>query len=235
MDPRAAALAAVLVGTAVACGGVQQAAREAPEAPGSVVVYRPPVPDGFRRRTVREAGVSIALPIGWQALAQRDAVFPGAVQILGRVSRGFLGPLLALGSPDSPLKLFAFDRSLWHGRPTTVMVARATYGRTGPYGRWARRTVSALARLDGRRGRHAAARIELPAGPALRATYVTVAGNTVVHYVLAGGDGLWAITFTTPTPTARLYSRTFAKTAASLELAPPLGGPIRGPAPPPAS
>src|SRR4051812_18089418 len=113
------AAAAVLL-LAAGCGAVQQTTAEAPPPP-------PPAPDGFRRHTVREAGISVALPIGFQVLAQRDAAFPGVYLNLVKLDQSFRGPISALASPESPLKLFAFDRVFWHKRSTTAMLVQATY------------------------------------------------------------------------------------------------------------
>lgn len=199
-----------------------------------VAVRHVAVPDGYRRHAVREAGISVALPIGWQVLGQHDASFPGALQNLTRLHADFFRPIAALSSPDSPLKLFGFERGFWHGHATTMMVSQATYRRPGAYSRWAPRIVSALARAQGRRGPVAAQRVDLPAGPALRAAYQTRTGDTVVAYVVAGGNGLWALTFRTPTAHAGSAARGFARTATTLELSSPLGAPVRQAPPPPA-
>src|SRR4029078_2359832 len=111
---------AVAILLAVGCASVEQPVADA--APQ----YRP-APDGFRRHTVREAGISVALPIGFQVLGQRDAAlprvyphvrevdaaFPGFYLNLVKLDQSFRGPIAALASPESPLKLFAFDRVFW--------------------------------------------------------------------------------------------------------------------------
>lgn len=175
--------------------------------------------DDFRRHTVSNAGLSIGLPAGWQVLAQRDAVFPGARQILTRLDGSFALPLSELGIPDSPLKLFAFDRRFRRGHPTTILVVQATYRRPGGYGTWAPRMERAFA---GRRATFA--QVDLPAGSALRATYRNARGETLVTYVVPGRTGLWAVMLRTPTARAARDARVLYRSAWSLRLRPPVGG-----------
>src|SRR5581483_209240 len=189
-------------------------------------------PAGFRTHTLREAGVSVALPTGWQVLVQRDAVFPGVYANLRRLDRSFAAPLAALASPDSPLKLFAFDRVFWHGRPTTAMLVRATYGR--PQGGWAVRMRRALAHAPGRRGPVRIRAVALRAGQALRAEYRVGARDAAVVYVVGSWAGIWAVVFRTPAATLASRRSAFARAAATLEVVEPVGGPLRT-HPPPAS
>jgi hypothetical protein len=181
------------------------------------------VPDGFRRHTVREAGVSVALPVGFQVLGQRDAAFPGVYGNLVKLDATFKGPIAALASPDSPLKLFAFDRVFWHKRSTTAMVVQATYGKPGLASRWMERMRRSLARAAGRSGPLHTTVVPLPAGPALRAEYRTVAGDTEIVYLVASRAGVWALMFRTPTETARARGAAFARAAATIEFAAPVG------------
>jgi hypothetical protein len=186
-------------------------------------------PPGFREHAVREAGVDVALPVGWQVLARRDAVYPGTREILERVDVTF-GPLVsALAVPDSPLKLFAFDPRFRRGRPTTLLVAQATYGRHGPFGRWAPRMRASLAHAPGRRGPVTSAGVDLPAGLSLRATYRAAGGDAVVVYVVPARDGLWALVLRTPAARLARDARLAARSARSLVFGQPLGGPLVAP------
>lgn len=177
--------------------------------------------DDFRRHTVSNAGLSVELPAGWQVLAQRDAVFPGIREIMARLDRSFALPVAELGVPDSPLKLFAFDRRFRRGHPTTILVVQATYRRPGLYDTWAPRMRRAFAHR-----RASFARIDLPAGPALRATYRNAVGETLVTYVVPGRTGLWALMLRTPTVRAARDGRLLFRSARSLEVGAPVGGPI---------
>ena len=210
------AVAALLV--AVGCGAVEQT--PAADAGGQ---YRP-APDGFRRHTVREAGISVALPIGFQVLAQRDAAFPGVYLNLVKLDQSFRGPIAALASPESPLKLFAFDRVFWHKRSTTAMLVQATYGKPGFASKWMERMRRSLARVAGRVGPLRTSVLALPAGPALRAEYRTSAGDTQIVYIVAGRTGLWALMFRTPTPTAPSRRAEFDAAARTIETSSPVGG-----------
>jgi hypothetical protein len=202
---------------AVGCASVEQPIADA--APQ----YRP-APDGFRRHTVREAGISVALPIGFQVLGQRDAAFPGVYLNLVKLDQSFRGPIAALASPESPLKLFAFDRVFWHKRSTTAMLVQATYGKPGFTSRWMARMRRSLAGAAGRVGRLRTTVVALPAGPALRAEYRTTAGDTQILYIVAGRTGLWALMFRTPTPTARARRAEFDAAARTIETSTPVGG-----------
>src|SRR5206468_6190364 len=186
---------------AAGCGAAAPARQQVQRDPVRVVHPAAP-PKGFRTHALTAAGISIALPIGWQVLGQRDAVFPGARENLTRLDASFGPSLNALGAPDSPLKLFAFDRRFRRGHPTTVMVVQATYTRPGPYSRWAPRMVAALRHAPGRRGRVAAGPVALQSGTALRATYRTTGRDTVVVYLVPGAAGIWALMLRTPTARA---------------------------------
>ena len=183
----------------------------------------------FRRHTVSNAGVSVELPAGWQVLAQRDAVFPGARELLTRLDASFALPVAELGVPDSPLKLFAFDRRFRRGHPTTILVVQATYTKPGAYNTWAPRMARALAHAPGRLGALALEGIDLPAGSALRATYRNVRGQTLVTYLVPGRTGLWALMLRTPTGRAGRDARLLERSARSLELRTPVGGAIVAP------
>jgi hypothetical protein len=178
----------------------------------------------FRRHTVANAGLSVDLPAGWQVLAQRDAVFPGIRQIMTRLDASFALPVAELGIPDSPLKLFAFDRRFRRGHPTTILVVQATYRPPAPYSVWAPQMRRAFAR----RGVFAFARVDLAVGPALRATRRNARGETQVTYVVPGRTGLWALMLRTPSGRARRDGRLLFRAASSLELGTPVGGPIVG-------
>jgi hypothetical protein len=189
-------------------------------------------PTGYRTHTVSNAGLSIAVPIGWQVLSQHDAVFPGARENLERLQPGFGATLSALGLPDSPLKLFAFDRRFARGHPTTLMVVQETYTPPGAYNRWAPRMSRALRRVRGRVGALAARGVDLPSGLALRASYRTSTQETVVVYLVPGRSGLWAVMLRTPTSRASRDGRALGRMAWSLVLKSPLGGPYSSPQPP---
>jgi hypothetical protein len=189
-------------------------------------------PAGYRTHSVSNAGLSIAVPIGWQVLAQRDAVFPGARENLERLQPGFGALLSALGLPDSPLKLFAFDRRFARGHPTTLMVVQETYTAPGAFNRWAPRMTRALRRVHGRIGALVEQGVDLPSGLALRATYRTSTHETVVVYLVPGRSGLWAVMLRTPTARAGRDGRALGRMAWSLVLKAPLGGPYSSPQPP---
>lgn len=198
----------------------------------ALVVALAVAPPGFRVHDVREAGLRIALPAGWQVLAQRDAVYPGAREVLTRLEPSFAAPLNELGMPDSPLKLFAFDRRFRRGHPTTVLVLQATTGRPGTYNRWARRMAAGLRRLPGRVGPLRLAGVDLPAGTSLRATYVTRTHDAVVAYFVPSRTGIWLVLLRTPAGRAARDAGMLDRAARSLALRDPVGGAHVSPRPP---
>jgi hypothetical protein len=213
------ALAVAVLLTAAGCGAAASRDATPPTRP-----QYPEAPDGFRRHTVREAGVSVALPIGFQVLAQRDAAYPGTYINLTKLDPTFRGPISALASPESPLKLFAFDRVFWHERSTTAMLVQATYGRPGLTSLWMERMRRSLAGAAGRAGPLRTSVVALPSGSALRAEYRTTARDTEIVYIVAGRTGLWALMFRTPTPTARSRRTQFDVAARTIETSVPVGG-----------
>lgn len=186
----------------------------------------PKTPAGFRRHALG-AGLAVALPIGWQVVGHRDAGSPGVLQALRRLDASFGPSVSALAQPDSPLKLFAFDRAFWHHRPTTAMLLQATTSKPGPFARWSATMAAQLRRAPGRVGPVSRVRVELPAGSALRAVYRTSTRDTVTMYAVAGRDGIWALVFRAPGGHAAALARTFARAAATLEL--PVAKPPRTP------
>jgi hypothetical protein len=229
-------LVALVAVVAVGCGsGARSAPRHRSAEPVRRLAAARPAPEGFRTHVVTSAGVSIALPVGWQVLVQRDAMGFGAREILTKLDASFAMPLAELGSPDSPLKLFAFDRSFVKGRPTTIEVVQATYRKPGGYNSWAPRMASALRRAPGLVGAVDVAGVQLPAGLALRGTYRTRSHETVVAYLIPGPSGLWALLLRTPTPRAPADGRLVARAAGSFRAFASVGGPYAPSQPPPAA
>ena len=220
----AAALLAALV--AAGCGAAARPA-SAPAPPAArVLAAADPgadVPDGYRLHRSFEGGVSIALPLGWQALAGPDARYPGVIQTLTRVHRAFLPYLTALAAPESPLKLFAFDAASSHAHPSIVSVQQLATAAPGRYQRWSRKALQSLGKLKSLRGRLASTRADLPAGPALRVEFGRSDGDRVLLYVVATRSGLWVVTFAAP---PRAGDRTsWDRAAATLQVVAPRGGP----------
>ena len=166
--------------------------------------------------------MQFAVPRGWIALTRLDAIFPGTVQTLSGIDRRVIGPLAALGLPDSPLKALVLG-PVRDGRFSgliTLVVASA--GEPKPFGRWAREASAAvLARLQAR-GHVASRRLELPVGRGLRLAFRrTSRGIPVasVVYLALGGDKIYYLALTTPRHDATLTGP-FDTLAHSLSLLP---------------
>jgi hypothetical protein len=140
------------------------------------------------------------------------------LQALRRLDSTFGPAVSALAQPGSPLKLFAFDRAFWHHRPTTAMLLQATTTKPGPFRRWSATMAAQLRKAPGRVGAVSRQRVELPAGPALRASYRTSTQDTVTMFAFAGRDGVWALVFRAPTPHSASVAPLFRRAAATLVL-----------------
>ena len=196
-------IAALLAGLAAGCGGSPEEAPAALEPSVFVpaprvarvvpAVHEPKlqVPVGFRARRVPEAGAQVAVPAGWIALTRLDAVHPGAVQTLAGIDRRVVGPIGALGVPDSPLKLLVLA-PVRDGRfPATITLVVADAGAPQPFGAWARRASAALLSRTQVHGPVSSRHVRLHVGKALRLSYRRVSGGapaaTVAYLALGGG------------------------------------------------
>jgi len=221
----AAAAVALGILLAAGCGGAAAPARS-PAAHRHAA--RPTsadadVPVGYRVHRSSEGGVSLALPLGWQAVAGRDARYPGVIQTLSHVHRAFLPYLMALATPESPLKLFAFDPASSSTHPSIASVQSLSSRAPGTYAHWSLLALRSLGRLKSLRGSLASSRADLPAGPALRVEFARSDGDRVLLYVVAARGGLWVVTFAAPpgAPDRGAWDRS----AATLRVIAPQGGP----------
>lgn len=194
------ALLAVVAGLAV-CGAAQAAFGPPLAPPG------PTVPDGYRVRRLTDSGFAVAFPPGWQLLQRRDAAWPGAAQTLARFDRSLAPYLAALAMPDSPLKLFGFDRSRPAAR-ATVLVSR------GGGAHWARAALRGVRALPGVRGL-TQRRLRIAAGDALLLRYDQGSLATLQLFVPRGSQML---TLTLSAPAAgRRYDALFVAVARTLD------------------
>jgi hypothetical protein len=163
-------------------------------------VARAPVPEGFRLRTISEAGIALALPPRWAALRSHDARQPGILRMFGGLSAE-LGPAVAaLAAPDSPLKLLAFDPRLEDGFATTASVVQTQIESGVPYATWSAEAVAYVRRLPNRRGTVVSHPVGLPFGKALRLDYSKLAGRRLVatvQYVVVSDGQETIVTLTT--------------------------------------
>lgn len=194
---------ALVAVVALALGGAAHAASVPPLQPP-----KPTVPDGYRVHRLTEAGFAVAFPAGWQLLERRDAAWPGAAQTLARFDRTLAPYLAALAVPDSPLKLFGFDRRRPAAR-VTVLVSRGT----GAH--WARGALRAVRALPGVRGL-SSRRLRIAAGDALLLRYDQGRVATLQLFVPRGGQIL-TLTLTAPTAAARGYDALFLAVARTLD------------------
>jgi hypothetical protein len=220
-----AALAAVLAG----CGGSATATEEPGPVADRTTSARQLVADAYaKRRAVRipagydvrhvtAEGFSLAFPRRWTALAQHDVVFPGVIRTLSSAHRSLTPSLLGLASPDSPLKLLAFDGRAGEDFATTasLFVGPAPPGAT--FQRQGAAVVRAVRRLDGLSSGIDVRRLELPAGAALRLQYVRK-GLMNVQYLTVRGDRLYALVYATRPALVRHYAPVFAASARTFSL-----------------
>ena len=232
---RVLALAAVLPALgalATGCGGRDEASPDpapaarvaaAPAAP-QVAVPLPElvVPEGFRARRVPDAGAQVAVPLGWIALTRLDSLFPGTMQTLGGIDRRVVGPIAALGVPDSPLKLLVLGPVRKSGFAATVTLMVADAGRPQPYGAWLREATGALIARSEVRGQVRTRRVTLPVGQGVRMHFRRLSGGTPaasVVYLSRGGGKAYYLALTSRRHEAEL-TRAFDTLARSLTLLP---------------
>jgi hypothetical protein len=238
---RVSALAAVLaaLGAAAAgCGGRGEAGPEpaspvravatpqAPPAEPRTIVPLPElvVPEGFRARRVPEAGAQVAVPLGWIALTRLDSLFPGTLQTLGGIDRRVVGPIAALGVPDSPLKLLVLGPVRRSGFAATVTLMVADAGRPQPYGAWVRAATGALIARSQVRGEVTTSHVTLPVGRAVRMRFRRLSGGAPaasVVYLSRGGGKAYYLALTSRRHEVGL-TRAFDTLARSLTILPGL-------------
>ena len=238
VSPLAAVLAA-LAAAAAGCGGsgdsadsgppaeAVASAAPAPPAPRAIAPAPAPalvVPEGFRARRVPEAGAQVAVPLGWIALTRLDSLFPGTAQTLGGIDRRVVGPIAALGVPDSPLKLLVLGPVRKGGFAATVTLMVADAGRPQPYGAWLREATGAVIARSQVRGDVATSRVRLPVGNAVRLRFRRLSGGAPaasVVYLSRGGGKAYYLALTSRRHEAEL-TRAFDTLARSLTILPGL-------------
>lgn len=167
-------------------------------------VVQPPVPKlrapaGFRVRRVPDAGAQLVVPAGWIALTRMDAVFPGTIQTLGNVDPRVVGPLTALGVPDSPLKLLVLAPARAGRFAATVTLVVTSSGDAPAFPVWARQAKAALLARSQVRGPVSSSLVRLPVGRSLRlAFHRTSAGERTasVAYLALGGGRVYYLALT---------------------------------------
>ena len=203
---------AVLASALVVCGLAPTASAVQPPR-----VLRPTVsavPAGYRVRRLTDAGFAVAFPAGWQLLQRRDAAWPGAAQTLAHVDRTLAPYLAALVTPDSPLKLFGFDRSLPAAR-ATVLVSHDSFG-----ARWALGALRAVRALPGVQGlTHR--RLRIAAGNALVLRYER-GGLVTLQLFVPRGDSIVTLTLTAPPAAAGRYRALFLAVGRTLDVSVPI-------------
>ena len=233
-----AAVVAAVAAVAAGCGARDDAepgtassvrpvaAPETAPRPPSVIVPLPElvVPEGFRARRVPDAGAQVAVPLGWIALTRLDSLFPGTVQTLGGIDRRVVGPIAALGVPDSPLKLLVLGPVRKNGFAATVTLMVADAGRPQPYGAWVREATGALIARSQVRGEVTTSHVTLPVGKAVRMRFRRVSAGAPaasVVYLSRGGGRVYYLALTSRRHEA-LLTQAFDTLARSLTLLPGL-------------
>jgi hypothetical protein len=237
VGPLVAVLAAICA-AAAGCGGGGRAESDpaplvrtvgtltpAPREPRAVEpVAELVVPAGFRARRVPDAGAQLAVPLGWIALTRLDSLVPGTVQTLGGIDRRVVGPIAALGVPDSPLKLVVLGPVRKGGFAATVTLLVADAGRSQPYGAWLRDATGAVIARSEVRGHVTTSRVTLPVGQAVRLRFHRLSGGAPaasVVYLSRGGGHAYYLALTSRRHEAGL-TRAFDALARSLTVLPGL-------------
>ena len=211
-------------GSSTPAGAVVAPPSASPEPPAAVPVPQLVVPDGFRARRVPDAGAQVAVPLGWIALTRLDSLFPGTLQTLGGIDRRVVGPIAALGVPDSPLKLLVLGPVRKDGFAATVTLMVADAGRPQPYGAWLREATGALIARSQVRGEVTTSHVTLPVGKGVRMRFLRLSGGAPaasVVYLSRGGGKAYYLALTSRRHEAGL-TRAFDTLARSLTTLPGL-------------
>lgn len=206
-------LSLAVLASALVAGGAASAA-PAVRPPPTLGPTASAIPAGYRVRRLTDAGFAVAFPAGWQLLQRRDAAWPGTAQTLTRVDRTLAPYLAALVTPDSPLKLFGFDRRLPAAK-ATVLVSHQSFG-----AHWARGALRAVRALPGVQGlTHS--RLRIAAGNALVVRYER-AGLVTLQLFVPRGDSIVTLTLTAPPAAADRYRALFLAVGRTLDLSVPI-------------
>jgi hypothetical protein len=177
------------------------------------------------RHGVPGTGFSISFPSHWRSIDYRHVATTGLLDRLVRENPSMASLLQALRSPNSGVKLFAFDPKIASGFATNLnlVVERVPAGTTpARYAAAASLQLSSLPNVIRPIRRRA---VLLPAGHSERLQYgirFTLAGRRVVtsttQYVLVGGTTAYIVTYTTLPRLLARYASLFAATARSIRV-----------------
>jgi hypothetical protein len=177
------------------------------------------------RHAVPGTGFSISFPSAWKSIDYRQVATTGLLDRLVRENPSMASLLQALRSPNSGVKLFAFDPKIASGFATNLnlVVEQVPPGTTPTrYAAAASVQLSSLPNVIRPIRRRA---VLLPAGPSVRLRYgirFTLAGKRIVtsttQYVLVGGSTAYVVTYTTLPRLLARYASLFAATARSIRV-----------------
>jgi hypothetical protein len=213
-------LVATVAAVGSGCGGGGQESAET--AATTIAAASAATPAGFTVRAVPHEGFAIAVPRDWRSLDASDALRGAQLQRFKQENPVAAPAIEALGRPNSPIKLLAFDPS--EGRFATnvnVLVTRVL-ARVS-FARWTRAETAQLVAL---KPTHLTkATVRLGPGKAYRLAYrarLTVNGKprqlALQQYMVKRGPFLYVVTFTTTAERDVRLAPTFEQSARTFRL-----------------
>ena len=174
---------------------------------------------------VTSAGFTIAVPESWRTISADEFADGGKWETFVNETPPLAPYTQAFQGPDSLLKFVAVDPNGQDGFATnlTVIVEELPAGATlEGYEQASISQLEALSNLVGAIDRQ---RVELPAGPAVRASYrlkLVTSGKTrtvsILQYALVDEGRAFILTYTTLPARATAYEDPFARSAQSFRL-----------------
>ena len=209
---------ALLVALVVAAGGLAGCGGgdEEPASDGA----------GTKRHEVSAHGFSIALPSDWRSVAPEDVLSGDELRKLQDENPQISRFIEAMKSEDSPIKYFAFDPDVAQEFATNLNVIVFPLGREVSFDELRESTLAEVEALPTLTTEVTDARVELPAGDAVRLTFRQQfdAGNgrqevSTTQYALAAGETAYVLTFTTLPGEETAYREIFVAAAESFRVA----------------
>ncbi len=174
---------------------------------------------------VASAGFSVAVPEPWRTISADEFSDGGEWESVVTETPALAPYAEAFQGPDSVLKFAAVDPSVQDEFATNLNVIVEELSSDATLEEYEEAFISQLEQLPNVVGAIDRQRVELPAGPALRASYrltLLTSGKTWTvstrQYALVDDGRAFVLTYTTLPAQATAYDDTFTRSAESLRL-----------------
>ena len=174
---------------------------------------------------VASAGFTIAVPESWRTISADEFAAGGEWEEVVTKTPALAPYAQAFQGPDSVLKFAAVDPEVQDDFATNLNVIVEELSADATLDDYEEAFISQLESLPNVVGEIDRQRVELPAGPALRASYkltLTTSGETLtvstLQYALVEEGRAFILTYTTSPAQAAAYEDTFTRSAESFRL-----------------